>query len=116
MTSRDRSAEVFSALADPTRREVVLRLSRDGATTASRLADALPVTRQAIAKHLAALEEAGLVASERVGREQRFRLTPGPMAEAVTWMTSVGAEWDERLSRLRASFERGGRRPGDRRP
>jgi DNA-binding transcriptional ArsR family regulator len=97
---------VFSALADPTRREVILRLSADGAATASALAEELPVTRQAIAKHLAALEEAGLVASERVGRENRYRLTPGPMAEAMSWMASVGAEWDERLSRLSRLMER----------
>jgi DNA-binding transcriptional ArsR family regulator len=97
---------VFSALADPTRREVILRLSADGAATASALAEEIPVTRQAIAKHLAALEDAGLVASERVGRENRYRLTPGPMAEAMTWMASVGAEWDERLSRLSRLMER----------
>ena len=111
MTSRDRSAEVFAALADPTRREVIARLSEGGASTASRLAEDIPVTRQAIAKHLAALEEAGLVASERVGRENRYRLTPAPMAEAVTWLASVGAEWDERLERLRSLIDRT-RRPG----
>jgi DNA-binding transcriptional ArsR family regulator len=110
MSPRDRSPEVFAALADPTRREVITRLSQDGASTASRLAEEIPVTRQAIAKHLAALEEAGLVASERIGRENRYRLTPAPMAEAVSWLTAVGAEWDERLERLRTLMERG-RRP-----
>ena len=106
MSPADRSAEVFAALADPTRREVIARLSAGGASTASRLAEEIPVTRQAIAKHLAALEDAGLVASERVGRENRYRLTPAPMAEAVSWLTSVGAEWDERLDRLRSLLER----------
>lgn len=105
MTRPDRTAEVFAALADPTRRDVIRMLSREGETTASRLAEDLPVSRQAIAKHLEALEDAGLVASERVGREHRYRLTPAPMAEAVSWMASVGSEWDERLRRLRTHLE-----------
>ncbi len=92
---------VFSALADPTRRQVVRWLSEQGSMTATELSARLPVTRQAIAKHLSALEEAGLVSGERVGRENRYRLTPAPMAEAMSWMASVGSDWDERLSRLR---------------
>jgi predicted ArsR family transcriptional regulator len=68
--------------------------------TATELAGVLPVSRQAIAKHLAELEQASLVVGERVGRENRFRLTPAPMGEAVSWMNSVGAQWDDRLSRL----------------
>jgi DNA-binding transcriptional ArsR family regulator len=110
MTSRpDRSEAVFSALADPTRRRVLARLS-EGATTASGLARELPVSRQAIAKHLAALAEAGLVTGERAGREHRYRLTPAPLTDAVGWMAALGAEWDERLSRLRRLVE-GGRVP-----
>lgn len=104
--SADRTDAVFAALADPTRRQVVLHLSERGSMTATELSAALPVTRQAVAKHLAALEEAGLVAGERVGRENRYRLTPAPLSEAVSWMASVGAEWDERLSRLRRHLER----------
>jgi DNA-binding transcriptional ArsR family regulator len=96
----DAADAVFNALADPTRREVIRRLSERASMTATELAGVLPVTRQAIAKHLAELEHASLVIGERVGRENRFRLTPAPMAEAVSWMTSVGAQWDERLSRL----------------
>jgi DNA-binding transcriptional ArsR family regulator len=68
------------------------------------------VTRQAIAKHLDALEDAGLVASATSGRARRYRLTPGPMTEAMGWMTDVGAEWDERLESLRSLFARRGRR------
>jgi len=110
MTPRDdRSAEIFSALADPTRREVIKRLSRRGEASASALADEMPISRQAVAKHLDALEDAGLVASSRVGREQRYRLTPAPMAEAVTWIADVGAEWDDRLERLQKQFEKRGR-------
>jgi DNA-binding transcriptional ArsR family regulator len=95
------SDRVFEALADATRREVVRRLSEDGPRTATELAADLPISRQAVAKHLAALSEAGLVRSERRGREHRYRLTPAPLAEAVGWMASMSAEWDERLERLR---------------
>ena len=102
----DRSAEVFAALADPTRRRVIDHLSRKGPASATELAGTLPVSRQAVAKHLALLEEAGLVAGERAGRERRFRLTPGPLAEVVSWMASVGSEWDERLDALRRNLRR----------
>jgi DNA-binding transcriptional ArsR family regulator len=105
----DPADAVFSALADPTRREVIRRLSEQASMTATELAEVLPVTRQAIAKHLAELEQASLVVGERVGRENRFRLTPAPMAEAVSWMASVGSQWDERLSRLGEHLEE--RRP-----
>jgi DNA-binding transcriptional ArsR family regulator len=98
---RDRVGEVFFALADPTRRRVIRYLSEEGATTATELAGQLPVSRQAVAKHLSALQDAGLVISERLGREKRFRLTPAPLAEAVSWMAGVGAQWDERLHALR---------------
>ena len=101
MRGRDeRVGAVFQALADPTRREVVAQLSTSGPVTATELAGRLPVTRQAVAKHLAALEGAGLVASARSGREVRYHLTPSPMRETVTWMAAVGAEWDDRLDAL----------------
>lgn len=100
---------VFQALADPTRREVMRRISEEGPITVTELADRLPVTRQAIAKHLDALEGAGLVSSSTRGRARRYLLTPGPMAEAMDWMTDVGAEWDERLESLRSLLK--GRRP-----
>jgi DNA-binding transcriptional ArsR family regulator len=96
----DPADPVFSALADPTRRQVLRCLAEHPSMTATGLAELLPVTRQAIAKHLAELEEAHLVAGERVGRENRFRLTPAPLAEAVSWMAAVGARWDERLADL----------------
>jgi DNA-binding transcriptional ArsR family regulator len=91
---------VFTALADPTRREVIAALAREPRLTASRLAGELPVTRQAVAKHLAALRRAGLVAARREGRETRYSLDPAPMGEAMAWMAGVGAQWDERLARL----------------
>ena len=91
---------VFAALSDPTRREVVRSLAERPGLTASLLAEELPVTRQAIAKHLAALSGAGLVQARREGRETRYTLTPAPLAEAMAWMVEVGAEWDVRLERL----------------
>jgi DNA-binding transcriptional ArsR family regulator len=91
---------VFQALADPTRRQVVALLSRSGPVTATELAGRLPVTRQAVSKHLAALADAGLVTATREGREVRFRLNPPPMRDAMSWMATVGAEWDDRLQAL----------------
>jgi DNA-binding transcriptional ArsR family regulator len=92
---------VFAALADPTRREVVRLLAQRRGLTASALAGELPISRQAIAKHLAQLREAGLAAAEPAGRETRYRLTPAPMTDAMAWMASTGARWDARLDRLR---------------
>ena len=91
---------VFSALADPTRREVVRSLAAQPGLTASHLAGELPMTRQAVAKHLGALSGAGLVQARREGRETRYTLTPAPLTEAIEWMTAVGAQWDDRLVRL----------------
>ena len=91
---------VFAALADPTRRDVVCALGQ-APTSASELAVRMPVSRQAIAKHLSSLAAAGLVDSTRDGRQVRYRLTPGAFGDAVAWMTDVGAAWDERLAILR---------------
>ena len=77
------------------------RPPRAGAgVSASALAGELPVSRQAVAKHLAALDRAGLVEARREGRELRYALDPEPMGEAMAWMASVGAQWDDRLARL----------------
>jgi ArsR family transcriptional regulator, cadmium/lead-responsive transcriptional repressor len=99
-------APVFTALSDPTRREVIRRLSASGPSTLGELAAELPVTRQAISKHLVVLEEAGLVATVDEGRRRRYRLTPQPLADAMDWMVDVGAGWDERLDALRTHVER----------
>ena len=96
----DQLSLTFAALADPTRRQVVRSLSRQPDLTASRLAGELPMTRQAVTKHLAALDRAGLVSARREGRETRYTLTPAPLGEAMRWMDDVGAEWDARLARL----------------
>ncbi len=91
---------LFAALADPTRRQVIRSLSGAEPVTASGLAAELPMTRQAIAKHLGALERAGLVEPHREGRETRYRFTPEPLDGAIAWMEEVGARWDRSLARL----------------
>ena len=96
----DRTGRVFDALADPNRRYVLAALAERETATATELATELPVTRQAVAKHLAALSEAGLVESRRTGRETRYELTPAPLGDAMDWIASVGAQWDARLSAL----------------
>jgi DNA-binding transcriptional ArsR family regulator len=97
--------QVFSALSDPTRRAVIRCLSEGGPATLARLADELPVTRQAVAKHLAQLEHAGLVSASAEGRRRTYRLTPGPLADAMGWMVDVGGDWDDRLSALKRHVE-----------
>ena len=96
---------VFSALADPTRRALLQTIAEQPATTATELAASLPITRQAVIKHLAALADAGLLDREREGREVHYTVTPAPLSEAVSWMATVGGQWDERLARLRAQFD-----------
>jgi DNA-binding transcriptional ArsR family regulator len=91
---------VFLALADPTRRRMVETLARGSTVTASAFAADLPISRQAVAKHLAALRQAGLVKGKRVGRETRYTLHPEPLGDAAGWIAHVGAEWDERLRDL----------------
>jgi DNA-binding transcriptional ArsR family regulator len=90
---------VFAALADPTRRDVVRRLAAEP-STATELAGKVPVSRQAVAKHLSTLERAGLVDAERDGRHVRYRLTPSGFTDVVAWVSDVGAAWDSRLAAL----------------
>ena len=84
---------------------MVETLARGGTVTASGLAEQLPITRQAVAKHLSALSGADLVTSTRVGRELQYRLRPQPLDEAAQWIQTVSAEWDDRLEGLRRSVE-----------
>jgi DNA-binding transcriptional ArsR family regulator len=97
---------VFAALADPTRRTVMARMARAGPLTASQLATELPVTRQAVVKHLQALGQAGLVHAERRGREVQYRLDPRALAGARSWMDEVGERWDKRLAALERHLAR----------
>ena len=91
---------VFDALGDPSRRLLVRAIAARGDATATELAAELPVTRQAVAKQLVALADAGLLRATRSGRETRYAVTPEPLGDAVDWMVEVGAAWDDRLARL----------------
>ncbi len=95
---------VFAALADPTRRSLIESLATRPAS-ATRLAGDLPITRQAVAKHLTGLRSARLVTVERVGRESVYSLDPGPLGEAAAWIARVGDEWDSRLIKLERALE-----------
>ena len=92
--------DVFAALGDPTRRWIVEQLSAAGPRSATELAAELPISRQAVVKHLAALADAGLVDSARDGRDVRYHLQPEPLSGAAAWVAEVGAQWDDRLARL----------------
>jgi len=96
---------VFSALSDPTRRALLRTIADQPSATATTLAADLPISRQAVLKHLAALTEAGLIDRERAGREVRYRVTPQPLSDAVSWMADVGAQWDKRLAALKSQFD-----------
>ena len=94
---------VFAALGDETRWSVLAALG-EGDASASALAGRLPVSRQAIAKHLAVLRSAGLVEATRVGRETRFTVVSAPLDELAAWAQAAGRRWDARLERLRRRF------------
>jgi DNA-binding transcriptional ArsR family regulator len=96
---------VLAALADPTRRAVFERLNAKGPASASQLALEMPVTRQAIAKHLGHLGSVGLVDRSHEGRQVVYAARVAPLGEVATWLETVGSEWDERLERLRGSFD-----------
>jgi DNA-binding transcriptional ArsR family regulator len=98
---------VFDALADPTRRSLLMRLVHDGPATATELAEGRTITRQAVVKHLQVLAAARLVVSERDGREVRHRADPEPMADVIAWLVGAGAAWDRRVERLRGLSRRG---------
>lgn len=92
---------VFDALSDATRRQVLRNLAERGPQTPTELADHLPVSRQAVSKHLDVLGRAGLVTSARTGRETRFTFQPEPLGDAADWMADVGGTWDRRLEMLK---------------
>jgi len=102
--SSDPAGAVFGALSDPTRRQLLSAIAQRPAATATELAAELPISRQAVLKHLTALSDVGLLDRERRGREVRYRVTPEPLSEAVSWMAAVGGQWDERLSALGRQF------------
>ncbi len=95
---------VYSAIADPTRREMLELLgTRELSITA--IAKHFPVSRVAISKHLAVLEQAGLVEERRVGREHRYQLNPVPLHQAYAWLAHYEHFWQEKLMSLKAHVE-----------
>ena len=96
---------MFTALGDPTRLAVVLRLCAEGPQSIAQLSDGADVTRQAITKHLIALADAGLVRDSRHGRERIWELEPRRLAVARSWIDQISLEWDGALERLRRFVE-----------
>lgn len=97
--------DLWSAIGDPTRRRILDLLLADGDGTATSLSEHLPVTRQAIAKHLSVLDRAGLVHAAPVGREMRYRIDDAQFARAVAQLSAVGTAWDARLLRIKRIAE-----------
>lgn len=97
--------ELWSAVGDPTRRRMLDLLLAGGAGTATTLSEQLPVTRQAVAKHLGVLDRVGLVHASPSGRERRYEVDEAQLARAVAQLTSVGAGWDARLRRIKRIAE-----------
>jgi DNA-binding transcriptional ArsR family regulator len=97
--------DLWSAIGDPTRRRMLDLLLADGDGTATSLSERLPVTRQAVAKHLGVLDRAGLVHVTPAGREMRYRVDDTQFARAVAQLAAVGASWDARLRRIKQIAE-----------
>jgi len=97
--------DLWSAIGDPMRRRMVDLLLAEGAGTATSLSERLPVTRQAVSKHLGVLDRAGLVHSSPAGRERRYHVDEAQLARAVAQLTSVGTTWDARLQRIKRIAE-----------
>ncbi len=97
--------EVWTAVGDPNRRRLLDLLLDAGASTPTKLAGQLPLTRQAVSKHLAVLERAGLVASTHQGREMTFRIRAAEFDQATRSIAEVAARWDRRLRRIKAIAE-----------
>src|SRR5271163_2988201 len=96
---------LWAAVADPTRRRVLDALLERGEATTTTLAEGLPVTRQAVAKHLVVLDRVGLVAGQRRGREVRYAVQPERLDDAADSMARVAEQWDRRLSRIKRLAE-----------
>ena len=105
MRARGEADELWAAVADPTRQRLLDVLLVRGEATATELAADLPVTRQAVAKHLAVLDRAGLVEARRSGREVRYTVRPEKLDAATRRLTSVAAHWDERLAGIKRLAE-----------
>jgi DNA-binding transcriptional ArsR family regulator len=97
--------DLWSAIGDPTRRRLLDLLLADGPGTATSLSDQLPVTRQAVAKHLGVLDRVGLVHVAPAGREMRYQVDDAQLARAAAQLADVGATWDRRLQRIKRIAE-----------
>ena len=96
-----RAGAIFAALADDTRRTILATISQRPSATATELSEVVPVTRQAVAKHLGVLRDAGLIEAERVGRETRYHTRSGALRPAAAWIADSDASWTSRLERLK---------------
>ncbi len=94
-------SEIFAAIADPVRRTLIARLHSGEPLSLSALAEGLPITRQAVTKHLNQLQKSGLVRVEWQGRLRLHSLDARPMAEIDAWLAPYSAAWDRRLARLK---------------
>ncbi len=97
--------DLWSAIGDPTRRRLLDLLLADGAGTATSLSERLPVTRQAVSKHLGVLDRVGLVHVTPSGREMRYQVDEAQLARAVAQLAEVGSTWDARLRRIKRIAE-----------
>jgi len=97
--------DLWSAVGDPTRRRMLDLLLSEGSGTATSLSERLPVTRQAVAKHLTVLDRVGLVHAATAGRERQFRVDEAQLARAIAQLAEVGAAWDSRLQRIKRIAE-----------
>jgi len=111
MTTAD-VEELVAAVTEPTRRQVLDLLLERGESTATALADSLPVTRQAVSKHLAVLDRVGLVDGRKEGREVVYRLDVRRLDEATRSLNELAATWDRRLLRIKQIAEAAARRTG----
>ncbi|MBY8879644.1 ArsR/SmtB family transcription factor [Actinacidiphila acidipaludis] len=97
--------ELWSAIGDPVRRQLLDLLLADGSGTPTSLSDRLPITRQAVTKQLGVLDRAGLVHATPIGRERRYEVDEDQLARAVRQLNDVGRSWDARLHRIKRIAE-----------
>ncbi|MGZ5366867.1 MAG: ArsR/SmtB family transcription factor [Aeromicrobium sp.] len=100
----DQLSKVFSALSDPTRRDILVRLGK-GVATVTELAEPFPISLPAVSRHLKVLEQAGLISRDRQAQWRTSTLRAEPLKEATTWMDHLSRLWDERFDRLDAHLE-----------
>jgi DNA-binding transcriptional ArsR family regulator len=105
MSKAEAAAPLFAALADPTRLALIERLADGAPRPIVALAAGRSLTRQAVTKHLAVLQGAGLVARRPAGRETLYALRPERLADARSWLDSIGAQWEDALARLKVHVE-----------